>query len=130
MSYLAAYSLSVSDLVLDKEFVKAYGEGTNNSKILKILYKYGLDVNKPLEEVFCEHRNLQNKVVKCIRYEGYERTDKQYIESGLASVYAKIEASKHDPHMKGELLSMLHQGSTANAWLEEDLYNGEKEKQD
>lgn len=122
-TYLAAYSLSVSDLVLDKEFVQAYGEGTNNGKVLKILYKYGMDVNKPLEEVFCEHRNLQNKVVKCIRYEGFERTDREHLESGIATIYAKIEASGKDPAFKGEMLGMLHGGSSADGMWNNDLQN-------
>jgi len=127
MSYLAAYSLSMSDLVLDKNFVKAYGEN-DIPKIKEILYSYGMDVkNKPFEEVYCTHRNLQNQIHTCIRYEGFERTDKQYLNSGIASVYAKIEASDHGAHMKGELLGMLHQGSTSSSWEEEELYNGEKE---
>lgn len=127
MSYLAAYSLSISDLVLDKNFVKAYGEN-DIQEIKEILYSYGMDVkNKPFEEVYCTHRNLQNQVHTCIRYEGFERTDPDYLKSDLASVYAKIEASKHNATFKGEMLALLHQGSTASSWQDEDLYNGEKE---
>ena len=122
-TYLAAYSLSVSDLVLDKEFVQAYGEGTNNGKVLKILYKYGMDVNKPLEEVFCEHRNLQNKVVKCIRYEGFERTDREHLESGFASMYARIEASERGAAFKGDLLGMLHSGGSVDMAWNDSLQN-------
>ena len=117
MSYLAAYSLSISDLVLDKEFVKAYGEN-DIPKIKDILWKYGMDVkNKEFEEVFCTHRNLQNQVHTCIRYQGAERTDKVYIQSGMASMYARIEASERGAAFKGDLLGMLHSGGSVDqAW--------------
>lgn len=126
-TYLAAYSLSISDLVLDKDFIKAYGEN-DVPKIKDILWKYGMDVKaKPFEEVFCTHRNLQNQVHTCTRYEGYERLDTEHLSSGIASVYAKIEASKHSSGFKGEMLSLLHQGCTANGWEAEEVYSGEKE---
>lgn len=122
-SYLAAYSLSISDLVLDKNFVKAYGEN-DIPKIKEILWKYGMDTkNKEFEEVQCQHRNLQNTIVNCTRYNGAERTDKEYLASGMASIYARIEASSHGAHMKGELLGMLHGGSSADGMWNNDLQN-------
>lgn len=122
-SYLAAYSLSISDLVLDKNFVKAYGEN-DIPKIKEILYSYGLDTKtKEYSEVYCQHRNLQNNVVSAIRFEGGERCDKAWIDSPYASIYAKIEASSHGAHMKGELLGMLHGGSSADGMWNNDLQN-------
>lgn len=129
-NYLAAYSLSISDLVLDKEFVKAYGEN-DVPKIKQILWKYGMDtVNKEFEEVFCTHRNLQNQVHTCTRYNGAERTDKIWINGEYSSMYAKIEASGRGAAFKGDLISMLHQGSSVStqSWEEEDLYSNEKER--
>jgi len=121
MSYLAAYSLSISDLVLDKEFVKAYGEN-DIPKIKEILYSYGLDTKtKEFSEVYCQHRNLQNKVVSAIRFEGGERCDKEWINSPYASMYAKIEASDRNHSWKGELLGMLHSGASVDQAWNSDL---------
>lgn len=118
MSYLAALNLSVSDLILEPAFPKAWGE--KNKKVIdKILFEWGMDPVKGYEEFFCEHRNRQNQVVKCILIQGFERTDKSFLQSGNASIYAKIEGSDHCPHMKGELLGMLHSGGSADlAWSE------------
>lgn len=122
MSYLAAYSLSFSDLVLDKEFIKAYGE-SDTTKIHELLYKYGMDYKKGVEEVYCTHRNLQNKVHTCIRYEGFERTDQEYIDSGMASMYARIEASNRGAAWKGELLGLLHSGASVDQAWNDSLQN-------
>jgi len=120
MSYLAALNLSVSDLILEPEFPKAWGE-KDTKTINKILFEWGMDPVKGYEEFFCEHRNRQNKVVKCILIQGFERTDKAFLSSGNASLYAKIEGSGHCAHMKGELLGMLHGGSSADGMWNEDL---------
>lgn len=116
-SYLAAYSLSISDLVLDKDFVKAYGEN-DIPKIKEILYSYGLDTKtKEFEEVYCQHRNLQNNVVSAIRFQGGERCDKEWVDGPYSSMYAKIESSNRNHSWKGELLGMLHSGGSVDmAW--------------
>lgn len=105
---LVDFNLSLSDLVLDKTFAKAYGEN-NETTIKSTLYKYGMDVSLPYEEKYCTHRNLQKEIVSCVRFEGYERTDEAYIKSGMASTDAVIASSK-DPHMRDLLKSMSREG--------------------
>lgn len=108
------YSLSLSDLLLIKEFQEAYGKQDKNL-IEAILFNNGLNSNEPYDEVMCEHRNLRGQAVTCIRYEGEERLDKEWIKSGAASLDALI-ASEKDPHMRVTLRTMSKQSQTDKQW--------------
>lgn len=60
----------------------------------KILYNLGMDTDYKVEtQDGLWHRNRLNKVVLCRRFVGSERTDKDWITSGYASVEAKDKAS-------------------------------------
>lgn len=70
----------------------------------KILWACGLNVKSPeLEIQTLLHRNLQNKVVSCRRWVSIERTDKQWLRGGHASLEAVIASS---PFMRSELKQM------------------------
>lgn len=86
------FYLSVSDLVLLNEWVDAFAR---NDKVAmkKVLWDNGLNVNLGFEEQYCTHRNLQKQVVTCVRYVGKERTDKEFLATGAASLDAHIESS-------------------------------------
>lgn len=98
------HNLSLSDLLEVEGFAEAYG-ANDKKKMKEILWNCGMDTTQEVEEMFCEHRNLQNQVVKCLRYSGYERTDKEWIKSGYATLEAIIASSK-DPYLRKELRTM------------------------
>ncbi|WOZ57515.1 hypothetical protein [Pseudomonas phage vB_PseuGesM_254] len=101
------YSLSFSDLMTIPAFKDAIK--SNNEKLFKeVLYSNGMEVAMPIEEITILHRNLQNKVVECPRYEGFERIDKDWIATGVASLDAII-ASTDDGSLKTELRVMSAQ---------------------
>lgn len=86
---MVPFSLSVSDLLMIPKFQKAFGEDDKET-IKKVLYENGMEVDLGIDEVFCTHRNLQGKVVSCMRYEGGERTCESWLASGAASLDAHI----------------------------------------
>ncbi|MDX9668698.1 hypothetical protein [Pseudomonas sp. P8_250] len=73
--------------------------------ILKYLKDNGIETDEPVEVVFVQHRNLQNKIVSCYRFEGQERLDSEWIKSGCATMQAVISSSKDDS-MRFALRSM------------------------
>src|SRR5690554_8143319 len=83
-SYIA---VSLSDLITTKEWLQAEENNDQEAKN-KILWMCGIDVHHEdgVEEELVEHRNWQKQVVKCIRYVGVERKDKEYLRSGLATM--------------------------------------------
>lgn len=119
------YALSASDLNLVDDFkedftksiaafpdnyeiVEEVGERhiyIKDGSILSHLRQNGMDTDEPVEVVFVQHRNLQNKVVSCYRFEGQERLDDEWIRSGCASMNAVIASSKDDS-MRFALRSM------------------------
>ncbi|MNE64108.1 hypothetical protein D3C80_1594980 [compost metagenome] len=119
------YALSVSDLKLIEKFKDDFDKSINgfpehyeiveevgerhifvrDDSILSHLQQNGMDTNEPVEIVFVQHRNLQNKVVSCYRFEGQERLDDEWIRSGCASMNALIASSKDDS-MRFALRSM------------------------
>lgn len=98
------HNLSLSDLIEVEGFAEAYGKD-NKKQIREILWNCGMDTTQEVEEFVCEHRNLRKQVVKCLRYNGYERTDKEWLSSGVATLEAVI-ASSEDPHLRQELRTM------------------------
>lgn len=98
------YSLSISDLILVDGFKEKYGEWDVEG-IEEILYQNGMDTTQHYELVKRLHRNLQNKVVDCIRYEGVERCDKEWLMTGAASPEAHIKATT-DYTLREELRNM------------------------
>lgn len=91
---LAVLFVSESELALtDAAYDYSWLE-TNKDYLFKLLHDLGLDVNRDLEyQDVTQHRNRLNQLVTCGRYSGWERTDKEWIESGYASRAAKIAAS-------------------------------------
>lgn len=112
------FALSLSDLILIPKFQKAFGENDKNA-IREVLFENGMDVNHPegVDEVVCTHRNLQGKVVNCIRYESFERLDDKWLKSGAASWDAKVAACS-DSSMRVELRVMGRQSSITGEQLE------------
>lgn len=103
--YYENYSLSLSDLMLVEGFAEAFGNGDKEA-IEDFLFANGMDViNLPYSTRVCTHRNLLNKIVSCLRYDGGERQDQNWLNSGAASLNALIEGNQ-DYSMRAELRNM------------------------
>lgn len=106
---MADYALSFHDLNLIDGFNEAYT--TSNKKVFEaILFTNGFDVSLGYEMVACNHRTINNIEYYGIRVEGFERTDKAWIDTGCASMEAQIEASK-DKSLRHTLRQMSYQGT-------------------
>lgn len=94
--------VSASDIAfVMKEFTYQWA-AENKEDFDNLLYKFGMDTRFVYEEQDGEedekgkgiqHMNRQNKVVKCKRWVGVERTDEEWLKSGHASREAKDKAS-------------------------------------
>ena len=110
------FSLSMSDLVLIKEFAEAFGKDDKET-IKKILFENGLDTNKEFDEVVCTHRNLRGQVVSCSRIEGFERSDEAWLKSPACSWEARVNACD-DPHLRIQLGAMGKQANFTGSLID------------
>lgn len=92
---MIGHTLSVSDLLLIKDFQVAFGNDDKQA-IEKILFENGMDVTEPYTVEFSQHRNLRGQIVSCDRYVGEERQDKNWLKSGAASWEAQVESCDLD----------------------------------
>lgn len=87
-SLILAYTpISLSEIyhVFPTEYYFGF-ETDNPVRFKEMLFTLGLDVSLPYDkQTGLLHRNRLNKVVKCDRYVGEERQDKDWITSGFAS---------------------------------------------
>ena len=117
--YYENYSLSLSDLMLVEGFAEAFGKDDKEA-IEAFLFANGMDVvNLPYSSRYCTHRNLQNKIISCIGYDGGERCDSEWLNSGAASLNAVIE-SNQDYSMRAELrnISRTQEGVGVRSYQE------------
>lgn len=107
-------SVSLSDLITTKEWLQAEENNDQEAKN-KILWMCGIDVHHEdgVEEELVEHRNWQKQVVKCIRYVGVERKDKEHLRSGLATMEGHMAAASADVRM--DMIKMNRQSRYAFA---------------
>lgn len=112
-------SVSLSDLITTREWIEAAMNNDDKAK-KDVLFTLGLDVNHPdgIEEEFVEHRNLQNRVVKCIRFTGVERTDKSWLRSGYATMEGHMAAASADVRM--DMIKMNRQSKYSFVFGKED----------
>lgn len=103
---MAYRNISMADLITVPGFLEAYGN--DDKEALKGIYhSLGFDVNKDTEWRYCTHRKANNEIVTCERLEGYERIDREWLESGFCSYEGKID-SYEDIGFRVELRKMLH----------------------
>jgi len=82
---VVGYSLSVSDLMLIDGFADVYS-AKNEEAILSFLQQNGMDTNLEINLVDpIQHRNLRGMIVEDMRYEGFERSDKDWLKNGCPS---------------------------------------------
>ncbi len=107
---MATHAISTSDLYLVDGWADAYIK--NDAVVInRILYACGFNINKPITFQFCEHRNLQGKIVSCDRVVGTERVDSFWINSGGASEQVKLEQCEGS--LVKELAGMGRRGITS-----------------
>lgn len=92
------YSLSMTVFTKDP-LLNQYGVTPDklleNDNVLKaILYKYGLDVDKPFTYTVCQHRNTFGKVVTAPLFAGVERRDYGwlYIKRNINKLYESYKS--------------------------------------
>lgn len=104
----AVYIISEGDLLSISDFSVSLKSGTPEEKLrLKtMLYHLGMDVSLPCElQEVTTHRLWDKSIYTGNRYVGLERTDKEWLSSGYASLEAKL-AAKGDWSMVEELNNM------------------------
>lgn len=77
----------------------------NDNVIMNLLYPVGVDKNKALVIQACKHRTNSGEVVVNWRYVFEERSDREHLWSGHASLEARIHSTK-DTTLIGELSVM------------------------
>lgn len=81
-SHFSNYKLSMTVFISDS-LLEKYGETPdtlldNEQVLAAVLYKYGLNIDKPYSYEICQHRNTFGKVVVAPLFMGVERTDEQW----------------------------------------------------
>lgn len=113
-------NLSFSDLAKVPNAVKIMQTG-KKEEIDNLLYQYGYDVHIGYEIENKYHRSLTNNEVVFGPYiMGFERQDAEWLDSGFASLEARMEAVK-DPSLRDDLLEMCRTGSSDKTFQNEDV---------
>lgn len=96
MDIVALTYISMSELMKVKTDLTYEWIDKNPKEFKDILWDVGMDTrNYPFEtQTDIQHRNRFNEVVRCDRFVGNERLDREWINSGYAS-QAAIDKSKH-----------------------------------
>ena len=95
-------------------------ERNDKKEVETLLEQLGYDVKLGYEINVCHHRALTtNQAVYGPRIEGYESCSDEWLNSGNASLEAKIEAAK-DPHLREALVEMNRTGSADKTWSNKD----------
>lgn len=112
-------NMSFSDLAKVPNAIKIMQNG-KKEEIDNLLHQYGYDIRIGYEIEDKYHRSLtSNEVVFGPYIMGFERQDDEWINSGFASLEARMEAVK-DPHLREALLEMCRTGSSDKTWSNED----------
>lgn len=110
------YYLSLSDLIKVDGFAEAFSLN-DKEKIDDVLFENGMDVSKNIFENECNHRNLTGDVIYCLRYEGAERSDRSWKDTGAATLDAWIEGGHGMEDMKYELKMMATEATRDKAFI-------------
>lgn len=113
-------SLSVFDL-LKVPAAAGIIQRNNKSEIDSLLFQLGFDVKLGYEMVHCLHRPLtSNKPVDGIRIEGWELMTQEWLNSGNASLEARMEACT-DPTLREELIKLNKTGCSDTSMTDEGV---------
>lgn len=113
-------NLSFRDLAKVPGAIKIMQNGSKE-EIDNLLYQYGYDIHVGYEIENRYHRPLtSNEVVYGPYIMGYERQDQEWLNSGFASLEARMEAVK-DPSLRDALIEMCRTGSSDKTFQNEDV---------
>jgi len=88
-------------------------ETRSKEELERILWEHGADISKPYQLRFCTHRpRTSNIPYTGLRVEFTERTDKEHLLSGIASLEAQLFTK--DKSLVAELLSLDPRNARAN----------------
>jgi len=108
------YALSFYDLLMVDGFKEALD--SENKKILDaILFTNGMDISLGYEFIACKHRTINKIEYDGIRVQGFERLDKQWLATGVASKEAVIKAIP-DIELRKELRNMSRERTQDRAF--------------
>ena len=94
MTIIATVCVSLSEInMVHPEFTAANIKDEQTYEQLKqVLYSVGVDTRQEIHIQNVQHRNRFNQVVDCPRFLGEERTDAEWLATGLASQESKDKA--------------------------------------
>lgn len=100
--------ISLEDITPHNEgFIKACYEN-NEAELKRFFHSVGADVEKNIYVRTCEHRmRTSNRTVNSLRFDFTERTDEEWLKSGMASEHAKMQ--NVDIFLKEELRQLGRQ---------------------
>lgn len=103
-------------------FKKAVEEN-NQKEFEKILWEAGVDTYLPYEIISCQHRPNPNNplVFNGPLVTGTERSDKEYLKSGIASWEVIVESC--DAGLRADLKLMGREGSSERAFAKYESEN-------
>lgn len=80
--------------------------------LYEALYEAGFDINDEVDWQVCYHRRLNKEIVYGVRLFSRERTDKEWLASGNASLEArKVAVGRTDPSFLRELDNMSRESN-------------------
>ena len=95
-------------------------ERNDEEEIKTLLEQLGFDVRLGYEINVCHHRALTtNEAIYGPRIEGYESVSDEWLNSGNASIEARMEAVD-DHSLRDTLVEMSRTGSADKVWTNED----------
>jgi len=96
LNITALVYISLSEIQKIRPEVNPQWAKNHKKEFQIILHELGMNTDVPYDhQEKVQHRNRFNEIVTCDRYVGNERTDKEWVESGYASV-AAIDKSKNN----------------------------------
>lgn len=91
-----------------------------DEKVFPILWQLGIDTNRGIAIQACKHRTADGDIHLGYRYAGFERSDKQWRDSGYMSVEAVIE-NANDEGLTEILCEMSKRIDTLNGLRDIDF---------
>lgn len=113
-------NMSFSDLAKIPSAVKIM-QTDSKEEVDNLLYQYGYDIKVGYEIEDKYHRSLtSNEVVFGPYIMGYERQDQDWLDSGFASMEARMEAVT-DPSLRDTLIELNRTGSADKTFQNEEV---------
>lgn len=87
-----------------------------DDKVFPILHWLGIDNSRRIDVQACWHRTLDGTKVCGYRYVGFERIDKEWLDSAKSTMAARL-ASQKDISLAAEMKGMSTEGMSGSAYM-------------